>query len=45
LLQTHNNAAQSHSPSHGKGRCSVAQTTGISVAAEFENFKQSDPGK
>ena len=31
--------------SRGRGRCSVAQTTGITVAAEFENFEQSDPGK
>jgi hypothetical protein len=28
-----------------RGRCSVAQTTGITVAAEFENFVQSDPRK
>ena len=32
-------------PLHGRGRCSVAQTTGISVAAEFESFVRSDPGK
>jgi hypothetical protein len=30
---------------NGRGRCSVAQTTGITVAAEFENFEQSDSGK
>jgi hypothetical protein len=27
------------------GRSSVAQTTGITVAAEFESFVQSEPGK
>jgi hypothetical protein len=32
-------------PSHCRGRCSVGQITGISVAAEFENFVQSEPGK
>ena len=29
----------------GRVRSSVAQTTGITVAGEFENFVQSDPGK
>jgi hypothetical protein len=28
-----------------KGRRSVAQTTGITLAAKFENFEQSDTGK
>jgi hypothetical protein len=28
-----------------EARCSVARTTGISVAAEFENFEYSDAGK
>jgi hypothetical protein len=32
-------------PRQGRGRSSVAQTTGITVAAEFENFVQSEPGK